>query len=527
MTDKKIISSKSILSDQYILKEPFILDGLKWYSVEIRNIALKYKNTPEYIKYFSNVKDPNVIIKKLQEKKIDSSYKLSDLELYKSRIVKILSNSECIKELLSTDDKTIYFVINGVETRITDLEKIRDCIKKFNITNIIDLSSELFDKNLMKKIDEYSLLTSYNFDYKIPSENEYKIYGKSLIENGYVIIPLLSNEELWFYHYYLKNELKNFPEYKSPDLDTIFVYGGFGALGNPSSFHNYLVRSLRLRLMPLAVPLFKELNNQEKTDRKLEQIIDRMAIRRKGTSVTAESWHRDQAPLPDPKDDVFGGWINLDLSGEQYFSCVPKTHKQNRDKAGFVKLSEEEVKNAEKNKKKLIIPPGHIFIFYQDLMHEVIKRKMPYDSYRLFTGFRLTSKNESMFDNKNKVIFGNKLFKQGYDLKEFDYNKLLIDQGVVPLPSGQHPPMYAMNNLRYTLQRKGLTEWSKNTFKPECTETRNYGGENIILVDRFMKSLKDYNLSMYKPYSIEELSILKPSKKWRINIYGKKLNLEL
>lgn len=522
-----IINKNSILSDEYVLKEPFILDGFKWYSVEIRNQAMAYKNQPEYMKFFSNIKNSDFIIEKLKGK-INPDYKISDLDIYKTRAVKIFNNIDCINELLSTGNSDLYFSINGIKNRVLDLEKIRDCLRQLNINYTVDLSDDLKNIELMNNIDKYTFLTNHdNLTYVLPSEEKYKEYSKSLLENGYTVIPLLSENELWFYHHFLKSELKNFPEYKNADSDTIFVYGGFGAFGNPASFHNYLVRSLRLRVMPLVVPLFKKLNEDEKKDRKLEQIIDRMAIRRIKTTVTEESWHRDQAPLPDPNDDVFGGWINLDLSGEQYFSCVPKTHRQTRDTAGFVRLTEEEIKQAQNNKIKLTIPPGHILIFYQDLIHEVMKRMMKYNSYRLFTGFRLTTKNENIFDSRNKKIFGNDLFKQGYKIDSFNYSKLISDQGVMPLPSGQHPPMYAMNNIRYTLQRKGLTQWSENTFKNECTETKNYGGQNLILVHRFMKSLKEYDLPLYKSYSQEELSILKPSNKWKINIYGNELNLEL
>jgi hypothetical protein len=61
----------------------------------------------------------------------------------------------------------------------------------------------------------------------------------SLIIDGVCTIKILNKD----YETEFKDIEKTFPEYK--DTATTFVLGGFGAYGNPSSFHNPLVKKLR------------------------------------------------------------------------------------------------------------------------------------------------------------------------------------------------------------------------------------------------------------------------------------------
>src|SRR5580692_4103087 len=93
----------------------------------------------------------------------------------------------------------------------------------------------------------------------------------------------------------------------------------------------------------------------------LEQLFDRMCIRRKGTQTSGENWHRDVSAQSLPGDDIFGGWINLDVDRSQYFSCVPGTHvdRDASQTTGFAKISED----VGVGKEVIEIPPGHWIIF--------------------------------------------------------------------------------------------------------------------------------------------------------------------
>jgi hypothetical protein len=220
------------------------------------------------------------------------------------------------------------------------------------------------------------------------------------------IIPVLSPEELKHYHDGFLESFKTFPEYKDPsNSDTVFVMGSFGAFGNPSSFHTPIVRELRSLMMRVAFPLFRNVDSKEK--RNLEQLFDRISLRLAGSKVSKESWHRDQAPLNDPtKETVYGGWINLDMKTDQFFSCVPNTHRDSRGTSlGFSKIPEQ--KEAEKLYRPLSklykIPPGNWIVFDQNIVHEVLSKRQAHASLRLYLGWRLTPFLTPLFDNKSVI----------------------------------------------------------------------------------------------------------------------------
>ena len=215
----------------------------------------------------------------------------------------------------------------------------------------------------------------------------YDQYIEQLFTDGVCVIPILTKQELKCYHDLFYKELKNFPEYL-PNTK-IYVQGSFGALGNPGSFHNQTVRTLRIRLMFSIIPLLsKFINKYLNNNYKIEQLIDRMSIRRIGTSLSKESWHRDISKNIEKQDVIFGGWINLDISHKQKFSCVKKTHRINesdiKDKKGFSTIPKEEHSKYNKLKTMIEIPPGHQIIFFQNIIHEVLSIKQTVESIVLF-----------------------------------------------------------------------------------------------------------------------------------------------
>jgi hypothetical protein len=344
-------------------------------------------------------------------------------------------------------------------------------------------------------------------------------YAKQLSEEGYVVIPVLNPRERREFHTKMLEDMKKFPEYKNPEAkNTVFMNSGFGAFGNPSSFHNPSVRALRLRIMHPAIELFQALNSLEKKPRYIEQLLDRLSLRRIGTSTTKESWHRDQASIPYEDDEVFGGWINLDLVEDQYFSGVPKTHRDPKGRSGFSLLSDEEKKSAEDRKRRIAIPPGHWFCFYQNMVHEVVSKKMTYSSLRLYTGFRLTCFDMPLFSTNNPKLKQSKEFKTAFK-SNYSMEHMLQTQGVPPLPSSQYPPMYAKMNIVFPKQRDGLQKWSLETFRSVCVHPIVVKGESLQVVDRFMRSLSDYQLPLYPAYLEYEKEILYPRKSWNLPFY--------
>jgi hypothetical protein len=327
---------------------------------------------------------------------------------------------------------------------------------------------------------------------------------KTLYKDGVCVIPVLTSKELKCYNTYFYKELEQFPEYKE-NTKTVRVLGGFGGLGNPSSFHNTTVRTLRIRLMFSTIPLLSKY--PELNDRKLEQLIDRMSIRRVNTSLSKESWHRDVSKDTLKDDIIFGGWINLDLKNSQKFSCVKGTQILNEvDEKGFAVIPKSEHQKLNEKKSIIDIPPGHQIIFYQNIIHEVIAIKQKTESIRLYCGFRLTHNDKPLIP---------------------DLMKRLKEQAIIPLPSGQLPPMYSMNHI--SLHKPMLLKWSKDTFPKQLLEHKTgKDGIEYNVITRFMKSLKDLKLKLYLDYSESELVIYRPNKSWDLllydGVYGLRLN---
>ena len=302
-----------------------------------------------------------------------------------------------------------------------------------------------------------------------------------LQEHGYVTFKVYDSvsdiREL------IQTECKQFPEYVHPV--ELYVLGGFSGFGNPSSFHNPAVRKVRYDVYQKSKMVLSEVY----PDRNIEVLYDRLMVRKSGCVPSKESWHRDITPNIDIKDVIFGGWINLD-DRSNYFSCIPCSHLEKQDGPnGFAKISKTsaEYSTLNKRKQKIEVKPGYCILFFQNILHEVLSQKLSYDSYRVFNSIRIT------------------------DSKEPLYNKLKIMelQAVPPLPSFQIPPMYA--KLHWTNWLEKIKSFS-NMVVPICRESRERKSDKSIhtVVQQHMKSLKEYNMSLYLEYTEEETKIYLP-----------------
>ena len=344
-------------------------------------------------------------------------------------------------------------------------------------------------------------------------------YAQHLDKYGYAIVPCLDNVE--YYTQEFRETLSKFPEYNAPrnmvDNGIPFVKGGFAALGNPSSFHNTFVRKIR-RMAHMCVldNVFLDILDENK-DLKFEQVIDRTMFRRVGDKPVAESWHRDESSGCKPGDTIYGGWINLD-NYSQYFSGCPGTHKEVETNRGFAAIDNPKKMKRKRNesdadydkrkaiavsewdrlqslKKKIEIPPGHIFMFYERMVHEVVPSPKMEDQHRVFLGWRTTTFNEPLFP---------------------DLERRLRDFDIIPIKSGQIPWMYSSNHWMFGKNRENLVEWSK-VLKDQCCELRKmksgqFKGQKYRVVHKNMSSLKEYGLvtNLCPPYTQEEIDLLKP-----------------
>jgi hypothetical protein len=356
-------------------------------------------------------------------------------------------------------------------------------------------------------------------------------HAASLAEHGYTVVQVYGERDVAEVRRTFEHTLfSHMPEYnKDPatgrvpvapgERHPLLVRGGFGALGNPSSFHAPIMRRMRRDAHAVAVPIFRMLANvvdrTDRSDRWLEQLMDRARVLTPGASITAESWHRDRTPatkinkamgaeVVQEDDLIYGGWLALD--GPQRFSGVRGSHKEPRndgDKRGFAPLSAEEkakygaLRDQAGDDWYVQIPAGHMLIFQQEMIHEVVGGKygshLP-PSYRLFTGWRLTRSTHSMIGVSARAI-----------------NRFFDWQEVPSIKSDQHPPMYPdMPWSSTTASRTGLARWSATTFQPCLLQERVVSsgpaaGETHRLVPKEFYSLYECALKLAAQAAIQRL----------------------
>tara|TARA_Y100000768_G_scaffold312135_1_gene246842 strand:+ start:258 stop:1529 length:1272 start_codon:yes stop_codon:yes gene_type:complete len=339
------------------------------------------------------------------------------------------------------------------------------------------------------------------------------MYQNHLLREGWVVIPtalgsdavkLQQVRDAFDQHFRESPELLN-PRPEDPTWRC--VLGPFAALGNPSSFHHPFVRAMREMCEAAvldhdALPL---------NGRRLEQCFDRILRRVPGDVFGGESWHRDEAKHTQPGDDIFGGWINLDLE-PQYFSCAPGTHNEPDARGrndGFAKITSPE----EKARYKAIadahgpvaIPPGHILIFYERLVHEVLKRKTTHIMRRLFLGWRATNAHEPLFGQQQTDAW-------------------IQSQAPAKIKSGQATDIFPSAYVSYPKNYEARTKFSKSVFVPQClylhrVASGEHEGQEFMSVLKNMKGLADYGMPLHRAYDEHERKIMFPSRRVKLRTF--------
>eukprot|EP00747_Dinoflagellata_sp_TGD_P060424 gnl/TRDRNA2_/TRDRNA2_152025_c5_seq1.p1 gnl/TRDRNA2_/TRDRNA2_152025_c5~~gnl/TRDRNA2_/TRDRNA2_152025_c5_seq1.p1 ORF type:complete len:472 (-),score=73.23 gnl/TRDRNA2_/TRDRNA2_152025_c5_seq1:29-1402(-) len=325
---------------------------------------------------------------------------------------------------------------------------------------------------------------------------------QNLWHDGIAVLPVFSSAEVAKLKVALRAASLDFPEFL-PGARRL-VLGGFGALGNPSSFHHPLVRHCRIRCLRKAIRLFRRhiRSRQLGKRRRLELLWDRLCWRRRGDRINYETPHRDISEHALPSDEVFGGWVNFD-STPQYFHCVPRSHHEvsATSKKGFCPEADS---TAAKRMRRVEIPTGHLVIFYQRILHEVPKQAIAQESLRLFVGWRLTDGEMSLQDLAAKRL------GQGVP----DTEAVIRSQAAPLLPSGQRAPMYAKYHLIAWMPK--LQQWSDMSFRANCKEWIMRNGCRIHIVSRYLTSLESLGLPRFAPYTQDEKSIMRPADKWSL-----------
>lgn len=230
-------------------------------------------------------------------------------------------------------------------------------------------------------------------------------------------------------------------EFEAPTAATPQVMGGFGALGNPTSFHHRALRRFRSALYRRTLPLFCAAFPGQH----LQCVPDRFSVRRAGTALSPEAWHRDVS-VPPGTGLCFGGWANLDAPGAepQVLSCAPATHRDEPGGAagsGFAPLSPEELLGARARRRRVEVPPRHCVVFHERLVHEVAARRQTGgDSYRLYAKYLVTP-------DAAAAPFGSEILDRLRDLGVPPYHVALRGGGKKRRRRFEYPKMYANNHV--------------------------------------------------------------------------------
>jgi hypothetical protein len=306
----------------------------------------------------------------------------------------------------------------------------------------------------------------------------------TLLEKGVVVIPIPEEIVTGFD---LEKFLSEQKEYKVSSPETIFVVGAFGALANPSSQHHEEVRKLRMAMYRHMRPLFAA----QFPGKYLELIPDRFSIRNKNLPITAESWHKDVTAVIEEDEHIYGGYLNLDATQTQYFSCVPGSHLEPTPGEGFAKLSAESAREYDTRRTIFKVPPRHAILFDERTTHEIAKRKIVEPkSYRQYFKWCIS--------NRPKSTLGFEAIR-----------KSIVEQGVFPLHAigkTPMPPMYGQLHALHWSDK--LVDFSKNMH--ECyLEAPNRKGQ--VMVKRYLPSLTEAGVAHFAPYTEEEVAALHPS----------------
>ena len=315
----------------------------------------------------------------------------------------------------------------------------------------------------------------------------------SLTYNGYIVLPIFSeNEEynLAFYENEFLRTAMQSPELQHKMEHNRFVLGGVGYVPFASLWYSEIVRRITAEVYHKVL----EQNPFDINENKYFCMLpDRPLVRFPGQAVVEKGkWHQDDAANSvDGTDLIYGGWVNLNSDVTQYFKAIPGTHnpnhpifntleQKNGGKRGYSdfksKKDQTYLTNYWKNEVKNLIeiPPGHVLIFQENLIHTVFPNP-PINKplLRLHTSFNISSSKIPLHDRPT----------QPKHQKKRKIKSLFEDQEMIPVRSGQHTPLYSPFNL-FPNNVHAVDELSSHYI--ECCKKNGR-------VKRFLPSMKEMN----------------------------------
>ena len=315
-----------------------------------------------------------------------------------------------------------------------------------------------------------------------------------LTTKGYCVLPVLTSAEVSSARARLVVELRRDPYYKDATLawNQGMVMGGFGGLATPHSYHNPVIRELRLRVHEVGVQLCPP-------GMVIEQCPDRTMSRAVQQCPGSESWHRDESPSAGPGSTIFGGWINLN-DHDEFFACCPGSQRgsQRTGTSGssgsdknFQTIPKEERPKWKAAEVKVVVPPGHMVVFYENIVHRVYAGKKRRE-YRLFVGWRIGTRGGT----------------PGNPPIDPTLRDRMVHHQVPKIKGGMQPPVYARQHMASWIER--VAAWSVNVKDEHCYDHLVRSGKNKDKTFRIAKRFPMNPGMSYPAYTKLELFVLHP-----------------
>ena len=343
----------------------------------------------------------------------------------------------------------------------------------------------------------------------------------SLKCEGVQVFKILNDKQHQFARKYVQRAVDHFPEYDHAKYAPTGLFhqkevrltgGGFACLNTASSFHCDIVRWLRCLLHACILGCTNVFNLGE--DDFIQQLPDRLLIRRSHQSPTGESWHRDLSPDAKKGQVIYGGWLNLSHKN-QVFSCKPKTAlgcDATSEKNGFARQEEDKSLPTA----RIVIPPGSAIIFDQSILHEVRPSQKSDDGetdIRLHVAWCIGKQKNSMYESMIRERIADQAafqIKSGQDPYGSGKNKLFFWPQLYWASLDPHAPNGIVDLCKVLRPELLGTKY----FSSGCKRSQQYpNGIADVLVDGVTPSLKKLSQilgtnCMYKPYDPEEVDIL-------------------
>jgi hypothetical protein len=331
-------------------------------------------------------------------------------------------------------------------------------------------------------------------------------YLQLLEERGWILVPVLTTDQLSSYNSCILKAILEAPEFAKPiALGEKVVLGEVAYSNLNSLWYHPVVRHLMQDCFTSSIQqVFKDMDHSLF----ISSLVDRLMYRVKGqarSGLSTKKWHQDAAP-GGKGNLVTGGWINLNLTEAQVFKCIEGTHKETHpifqklvrsatNNEGFAKFSNEDMVFIQKNggAVEVEIPPGYMLLFNEQMIHTVMPNLDLFRSstymLRLHVSFLISQSPRPLMDHT--VLM-----------------ECFRNQQMHPVRSGQDTVTFSTTHVRYHGEK--IKELSK-LYATHCLDDKGRVRQILPSMEEMMEKTNGA-VQMHPSMTAEEMRIFTPRK---------------